>query len=171
MGARSSSTLEVGQLHGGGFNYPHASAHLGCEVSCQGLPNRPALSLRPCFVEASPMVESCNVLESGPTRSLVTLMPSFRNVFRLQVPWIILYYPCKYARISCCKQGTLQTRLQMGMCKNISAGCRGIWRIRIFTAMYMSSADLLSIHVGACPGQYGITSKECYKEDSGIWVL
>ena len=24
------------------FNYPHESAHFGCEVSCQGLPNRPA---------------------------------------------------------------------------------------------------------------------------------
>ena len=39
------------------FNYPRTSAHLGCEVSCQGVPTQPASSLRLCFVEASPTVE------------------------------------------------------------------------------------------------------------------
>ena len=39
-------------------NYLHASTHSGCEVSCQGVPNRPASSVHPCFVEASLMVEN-----------------------------------------------------------------------------------------------------------------
>ena len=34
-----------------------ASAHSGCKVSSQGVPNRTASSLRPRFVEASPTVE------------------------------------------------------------------------------------------------------------------
>ena len=38
--------LGVGGWRRRWFNYPHASAHLACEVSCQGLPNRPASSLR-----------------------------------------------------------------------------------------------------------------------------
>ena len=44
-----------------------------CEVSCQGVLNRPALSLRLCFVEASRMVKNTVriMLESGPTHSLV----------------------------------------------------------------------------------------------------
>ena len=42
-------------------NYLHASAHPGWEVRCQGVPNRPASSLRPCFVEASPTVENVTV--------------------------------------------------------------------------------------------------------------
>ena len=37
--------------------YPCASAHPRIEVSCLGVPNQPALSLRLCFVEASAMVE------------------------------------------------------------------------------------------------------------------
>ena len=32
------------------FNYSSESNHLGSKVSCQGLPNQPALSLHPCFV-------------------------------------------------------------------------------------------------------------------------
>ena len=39
------------------FNYSRASAHPGCEVSCQGVPNQPASSLRLCFVEVSLTVE------------------------------------------------------------------------------------------------------------------
>ena len=54
------------------FNHPHASAHPRCAVTYQGLPNRPALSLRPCFVKASAMVEKVTImLESKLTRSLV----------------------------------------------------------------------------------------------------
>ena len=39
------------------FNFPHTKAHPGCEVSCQGIPNLPASSLRPCFIKARPAVE------------------------------------------------------------------------------------------------------------------
>ena len=39
------------------FNYLPARAHLGCKVSCQGALNHLALSLFPCFVEASLTVE------------------------------------------------------------------------------------------------------------------
>ena len=35
------------------FNYPCTTTHPGCEGSCQGVPNRPASSLCPCFIEAS----------------------------------------------------------------------------------------------------------------------
>ena len=38
--------------------YLHASAHPWCKVSCQGVPNRPASSLRPCFVNANLTVEN-----------------------------------------------------------------------------------------------------------------
>ena len=39
------------------FNFPRIKAHPGCEVSCQGIPNLPASSLRPCFIKARPAVE------------------------------------------------------------------------------------------------------------------
>ena len=61
--ARGPSQLKRQKLGAGGYaekklNYFRARAHPGCEVSCQGVPNRPlALSLHPCFIEASPTVE------------------------------------------------------------------------------------------------------------------
>ena len=39
------------------FDYPRVSSRPGCEVSCQGVPNRPASSLHSCFIEASLMLE------------------------------------------------------------------------------------------------------------------
>ena len=39
------------------FNYPHASANPGCEVSCQSVQNRTASLLCPRFVKASPTME------------------------------------------------------------------------------------------------------------------
>ena len=38
-------------------NYLPTRAHPGCKVSCQGVPNRLASVLRPCFVEAGPTGE------------------------------------------------------------------------------------------------------------------
>ena len=47
-------------------------AHPNCKSSCQGLLNRPALLLHPCFVEASLTVEKVVVvLKNELTRSLV----------------------------------------------------------------------------------------------------
>ena len=60
------------------FNYPRARVHPRCEVSCQGVPNRLASSLRPCFVEASPTVQkaaSCYKVDR-----LVASLTSFRSV-------------------------------------------------------------------------------------------
>ena len=58
------------------FNYPHASAHPGWKVSCQGIPNWPASSLTLCFIKASPTVEKAVILlESGPTRNLIAKFP------------------------------------------------------------------------------------------------
>ena len=60
------------------YMYPCARAHPGCEVTCQGVPSRLALSLRPCFLEASPTVEkavSCYKVDQ-----LVALLPSFSSV-------------------------------------------------------------------------------------------
>ena len=39
------------------FNYPRVSTHPRCEVSCQGVLNRPASSLHPCYIKGSLMVE------------------------------------------------------------------------------------------------------------------
>ena len=50
----------------------------GCEVRCQSVPNRPASSLRPCFVEASPTVKSCIVLKSG-SSSLANFVLQAKN--------------------------------------------------------------------------------------------
>ena len=49
------------------FNYPHASTHPRCKVTCPGVPNRPALLLHQGQPDGG---ESCIVLESRPTRSL-----------------------------------------------------------------------------------------------------
>ena len=39
--AAQAPKVEDGRLHGGGwFNYLRASAYHGCEVSCQGVPDR-----------------------------------------------------------------------------------------------------------------------------------
>ena len=59
------------------FNYPHARAHPGCEVSCQGVPNRLASSLFPCFVEASPTEKAVSCYKAD---WLVASLPSFRSV-------------------------------------------------------------------------------------------
>ena len=54
------------------FNYPSASTHPRCEVSCQRVWNKQASSLCLCFVEARTMAECCIALESVLTNSLVS---------------------------------------------------------------------------------------------------
>ena len=63
------------------FNYPRARAHPGCEVSCQGVPNRLASSLFLCFVEASPTVEKA--VSCYKADQLVASLPSFRSIWLL----------------------------------------------------------------------------------------
>ena len=56
----------------------HARAHSGCKVSCQGVPNQLALSLRLCFIEASPIVKkaiSCYNVDR-----LVASLPGFCSI-------------------------------------------------------------------------------------------
>ena len=59
------------------FNYPCTRARPGCKVSCQGVPNRLALLLHPCF-EASPTVEKAVLCYKADR--IVASLPSFRNV-------------------------------------------------------------------------------------------
>ena len=66
-------------------NYLHANAHPGCEVSCQ---NWPVSSLRPCFVEASMMVE--NHYHCQPSTSYVACS-TWILCRKLRMPWIRLW--------------------------------------------------------------------------------
>ena len=59
----------------GWFNYPHPSADLGCEVSCQSVPNQPASLFHPYLVEASPTVEKA-IIVLGSGRP-IALLPMF----------------------------------------------------------------------------------------------
>ena len=84
------------------FNYPHARAHPGCKVSCHGTEST-------CIVGSSMIRrgqpdsgESCIVLQSRPTRSLVAKFPQ-RSVIACST-WN-----------SCCR--TLQIRPRMGVCE------------------------------------------------------
>ena len=64
------------------FNYLPAGANPSCEVSCQGVLNRLASSLWPCFIEASPTVEKDVMCYKAD--QLVALLPSFHGVYS---PW------------------------------------------------------------------------------------
>ena len=98
-----------------------------CKVSCQGVMNRLALSLRPCFVEASPTVEkavSCYKVDR-----LVASLPSCRSVqSSLAVCEFVL-------------QGrTLRTRPRTGVYKSDVMELKAYQNNR----SYVSSVDLLS---------------------------
>ena len=88
-------------------------------------PNRLASSVRPCFVEAKPdSGESCIVLQSGPTRSLIAKFPQHSVI------------ACS-TQISCCKRGMLRTRPRTGVCPPDVVALKG-------HQSYVSSADLPS---------------------------
>ena len=57
------------------INYPHAMAHPRCKVSYQGVPNRLALSLRLCFIEASLTAE-----KAVSCYKLIASLLSFRSL-------------------------------------------------------------------------------------------
>ena len=157
------------------FNYPRASAHPGCEVSSI-IDGRTEST---CSVASSVLrrsqpddIESCIVLESRLTRSLVAKLASEAFV------------TCSM-RISCCRRRTLRTWLWTGVCETL-------WRlkhIKTIAAMYVSSADLGTFDslrknlawwavtrrtsrkpqncqnkgMGACPGQHGNYVKTSHK--------
>ena len=86
------------------FNYPHARAHPGYEVSCHG-------TEWTCIVGSSVIRwgqpdsgESCIMLQSGPTRSLVAKFPQHSVV------------ACS-TQISCCRGRMLQKRPWTGVCE------------------------------------------------------
>ena len=94
-----------------------------------GIPNRPALSLHSCFVEASLMVEK-------PDR-LIPSLPSFQNIRRLWYANFIL------------QAENVANKATDGHARNFDASDQS-WRLKhirmVIAAMYMSSADFLSIH-------------------------
>ena len=93
--AHGRSQLKHIKLSVGGYDYLRASAHPVCEVSCQGVPNRPASSLCPCFIKASRMVHGDPHCQTS--AALVA---------------------CS-TRASCCGPKTLRTRLRTGVCKTL----------------------------------------------------
>ena len=60
------------------FNYPHAKAHPRCKVSCQGVLNRLASLLYPCFVKASLTGEKAVLCYTADR--LVASLPSFHSI-------------------------------------------------------------------------------------------
>ena len=82
------------------FNYPSARAHPECEVNCQGVPHY-RFVLRRGQPDSG---ESCIVLQSWPTRSLIT------NFLQRSV------VTCS-TQISCCRERTLWTRPRTGVCE------------------------------------------------------
>ena len=112
------------------FNYPHARAHLGREVSCYG-------TKWTCIVSSSVIRrgqpdsgESCIVLQSGPIHSLVVKFPRSSVV------------TCS-TQISCCRERTLRTRPQMGACEPLMPDVVSP-KAHQNNCSYVSSADLLS---------------------------
>ena len=86
------------------FNYPHARAHPRCEVSSHGTEWTYIVSLSVTRRGQSDSGESCIMLQSGPTHSLVAKFPQHSVV------------ACSM-RISSCRGRTLQTRPRMGVCE------------------------------------------------------
>ena len=65
------------------FNYPRTKAHHRCKVSSQGVLNRLASSLCPCFVETSPTVEkavSCDKKTTGHVSSVYLPSDSLHRI-------------------------------------------------------------------------------------------
>ena len=86
------------------FNYPRARAHPGCEVSSHGAKSTCIVGSSVLRRDQPDSGESCIVLQSGPTRSLVAKVLQ-RSVVACST------------RISCCKGGTLRTRLRTDVCE------------------------------------------------------
>ena len=135
MGARSSSvkiwgwavyTEKVLEW----FNYPHARAHSGCKVSNHGT--------EWAYIVGSSVIrwgqpdsgESCIMLQSGPTRSLVAKFPQHSVV------------ACSM-RISCCRGRMLQTRPWTGVCEPLMPDVVSP-KVHQNNCSYVSSADLPS---------------------------
>ena len=109
------------------FNYPHARAHPGCEVSCHRVPNRLASSLHPGQPDSG---ESWIVLQSGPTPSHVAKFLHCSVV------------ACS-TQISCFRGRTLRKRPRMGVCEPLMPDVMAP-KAHQNNCSYVSSADLPS---------------------------
>ena len=94
------------------FNYRCVITHLRFEISCQVLPNGPALSPRPCFVFILPNTASPVVKKAVSCKKVnypVATLPSLCSI-------------CQHAvwRFHTASEETLQTRLQTGVCEPLS---------------------------------------------------
>ena len=112
------------------FNYPHAKAHPRCEVHCHG-------TEWTCIVGSSVIRwgqpdsgESCIMLQSGPTCSLLDKFPQHSVII------------CSM-RILCCKERTLQTRPLTGVCEPLMPDVASP-KVHQNNCSYMSSVDLPS---------------------------
>ena len=131
-----------GRLHGDSLKYPHARAHPGCKVSCHG-------TEWTCIVSSSVIRrgrpdsgESCIVLQSRRTRSLVAKFPQ-RSVVACST------------RFSCCRRRMLQTRPWTGVCEPLMPDVVSP-KVHQNNCSYVSSADLTS---DSLRGNLGDTSK------------
>ena len=86
------------------FNYPHARAHPGCDVRCHRTEWTCIISSSDIHRGQPDSGESCIVLQSGWTRSLVAKFPQ-RSVIACST------------QISCCRERMLQTRPQTCVCE------------------------------------------------------
>ena len=134
MGARSSSAkiwgwavcTEVLKW----FNYPHARAHPGCEVSYHGTEWACIVGLSMIRRGQPNSGESCIMLQIGPTRSLVAKFLQHSVV------------ACSM-QISCCRGRTLQMRPRTGVCEPLMPDVV-LPKVHQNNCSYVSSADLPS---------------------------
>ena len=112
------------------FNYPHARAHPGCEVSCHGIESTCIICSFVIRRGHSDSGESRIVLQSGLTCNLVAKFPQ-HSVIACSMP------------ISCCRGRTLRTRPWKGVCKPLMPDVMAP-KAHQNNRSYVSSADLPS---------------------------
>ena len=136
-----------------------------CEVSCQGVTNRLALSLRLCFVKASPTVKAALCYTAD---NLVALLPSCRSVqsslavreFMLQGKNAANKATDRCVQIWCC--GAQSASEQSQLCE--LSGPTFKFTMQLFSMEGSCTEDLQKPQdcqnwgVCACPGQYGSTT-------------
>ena len=112
------------------FNYPHARAHPGCEVSYHGTEWACIVGLSMIRRGQPNSGESCIMLQIGPTRSLVAKFLQHSVV------------ACSM-QISCCRGRTLQMRPRTGVCEPLMPDVV-LPKVHQNNCSYVSSADLPS---------------------------
>ena len=129
------------------FNYPCARAHSGCEVNCQGVSHRHFV----LFQGQPDSGESCIMLQSWPTHSLIAKFPQHSVV------------ACS-TQISCCRERTLWTRPWMGVCEPL------LWHPKR-NSSYVSSANLPSDSICKNLAWWAVTRRTSKNHKTGGWRL